>query len=100
VSATPSATCRALRKRKRAAIAMAARFSRPCPGPLTRARRTIPVDSPFALPQLDQIFLRLARGGHITADSNELFQPLREHERKFTELFAHLGFRLIADSRG
>ena len=58
------------------------------------------MDSPFALPQLDQIFLRLARGGHITADSNELFQPLREHERKFTDLFAHLGFRLIADSRG
>ncbi len=58
------------------------------------------MDNPYALPQLDQIFLRLARGGHITADNSELYQPLREHERSFTDLFAHLGFRLVADSRG
>ncbi|RFA27299.1 hypothetical protein CAI21_14755 [Alkalilimnicola ehrlichii] len=58
------------------------------------------MDSPFALPHLEQIFPRLARGGHITADSGNLYQALREHERAFVDLFRHLGFRLVSDSRG
>lgn len=58
------------------------------------------MDNPYALPRLDQIFRRLARGGHITAENSEWYGPLREYERRFTELFEQLGFRLIADSRG
>lgn len=56
--------------------------------------------SRFALPYLAEIFGALSRGRHLCLDDGNLFVELREHEREFEELFQHLGYQMIADSRG
>lgn len=54
----------------------------------------------FALPHLAEIFAELGRGRHLCSEDGNLYQELQEHEADFEELFAQLGYRLVADERG
>lgn len=57
-------------------------------------------NSRFALPHLAEIFGALSRGRHLCIDDGNLFVELREHEQAFEDLFHHLGYQMIVDSRG
>ena len=55
--------------------------------------------SPFALPQLAEIFNELRRGRHLCPEDGALYYALRDHIDSFRDLFRHLGFRLEFHSR-
>jgi hypothetical protein len=55
--------------------------------------------SPFALPKLKEVFEVLRRGRHLCPEDGDLYWALRDHLEAFTDLFSHLGFRLVAHPR-
>jgi chromosome condensin MukBEF MukE localization factor len=56
-------------------------------------------DSPYALPQLNEIFDALRRGRHLCPEDGKPFFALRDNLEDFQELFHHLGFHLVVHPR-
>lgn len=55
--------------------------------------------SPFALPNLSEIFDILRRGRHLCAEDGIPYWSLRENLEAYLDLFQHLGFRLEVHPR-
>lgn len=51
-------------------------------------------NSPFALPNLAEIFDALRRGRHLCAEDGPLYHALRDNLEAYDDLFRQLGFRL------
>jgi len=56
--------------------------------------------SPFALPNLKEIFKQLRTGRHIAIEDGIFFQDLIKHEAIFSDLFENLGFELEKHAKG
>lgn len=56
--------------------------------------------SPFALPNLKEIFKQLRSGRHIATEDGVIYQDIIKHESVFFELFNELGFMMEKHARG